>query len=326
MFNYDVALENFAKQALSTLRFSAQRDPQTEALGRERYLRQVRALRTTVVSRKIDQRKPGWITALKPAIAILMALVVLFSSAAVSVYAAQDSLPNEPFYALKLASEDARLALTLNDAAQITLLQQMTQTRVNEMLAMNSLGLPVSSAVATRLNLHLEQTLRLAARLEDPSLQQVMAQVQTQTQAQIRQMDQAVQNGDPVMQQTRLRLQEQLRLAELGQENPQQLRLQVQQRNQQQTGPTQTPNPQGTATPKGPDSSLTPGQGAGQPNLTQTPGSQGGGNGQGGQPTQASENGGQGGQPTGEPGGGGHGGQPAGGPGGGNGGGGKGKP
>ena len=67
---------------------------------------------------------------LRPALAAA-AILVLVGAGATS--AAASSLPGDPLYGVKRASEDVQLALTFDDVARIQLLSQFTDRRLDEL-------------------------------------------------------------------------------------------------------------------------------------------------------------------------------------------------
>ena len=83
---------------------------------------------------------------LRPALAAA-AILVLISAGATS--AAASSLPGDPLYAVKLAGEDVRLALTFDEVARTELLSELTDRRLEE-LAEIAKHRPSSAPTATQ--------------------------------------------------------------------------------------------------------------------------------------------------------------------------------
>jgi hypothetical protein len=83
---------------------------------------------------------------LRPALAAA-AILVLVTAGATS--AAASSLPGDPLYAVKRASEDVRLALTFDDVARTRLLAELTDRRLEE-LAEIAKNRPSSAPTATQ--------------------------------------------------------------------------------------------------------------------------------------------------------------------------------
>jgi len=85
-------------------------------------------------------------TMLRPAFAVAALLVLVLAGA---TSAAASSLPGDPLYAVKRASEDVRLALTFDDVARTQLLSELTDRRLEE-LAEIAKKRPSSAPTATQ--------------------------------------------------------------------------------------------------------------------------------------------------------------------------------
>ena len=83
---------------------------------------------------------------LRPALAAAASLVLVLAGA---TSAAASSLPGDPLYAVKRASEDVRLALTFDDVARTQLLSELTDRRLEE-LAEIAKKRPSSAPTATQ--------------------------------------------------------------------------------------------------------------------------------------------------------------------------------
>jgi hypothetical protein len=83
---------------------------------------------------------------LRPALAAAVILVLVLAGA---TSAAASSLPGDPLYAVKRATEDVRLALTFDDVARTQLLSELTDRRLEE-LAEIVKSRPSSAATATQ--------------------------------------------------------------------------------------------------------------------------------------------------------------------------------
>jgi hypothetical protein len=83
---------------------------------------------------------------LRPALAAAAILVLVLAGA---TSAAASSLPGDPLYAVKRATEDVRLALTFDDVARTRLLSELTDRRLEE-LAEIAKNRPASAPTATQ--------------------------------------------------------------------------------------------------------------------------------------------------------------------------------
>ena len=163
------------------------------AAGRARLLasaaqQRARAQANTILTRKErvqHKMKLMFVTRLVSAI-----LAVVIGTAAVgggAVWAANDSLPGDLFYPVKLTVEDFRMDLARTPEAQVGLALQFAEERAAETQAMVQAGLPVSEQVVARMEYHFQHALRQAAwapEEEMPGLVERIAQ-RAQTQAQV---------------------------------------------------------------------------------------------------------------------------------------------
>jgi hypothetical protein len=228
---------------------------------------------------------------------ILMIVSVLLGGTGITVYAAQDSLPDQPLYGVKTWSEDFRVILTNNLQSKLDLGLELADRRVEEMVALSSSGVTPPDAVLARLENHLNQTLHLAAGLDEDcfasAMEKVRQAMQIQEQALIHAQVQAATPAEAQLIRARDMIQAQLRLVEDGLQDPLAFRERLRTREQlqirqetctptgegnqqqkQQRGPSQTqagesfgPGPHMTITPT-PGSGYGPGPG---PYATGTP-------------------------------------------------------
>ena len=126
---------------------------------------------------------------------ILILLAVAFGGTTATAFAAQGSLPSEALYPIKTFVEDVRLALTSDPEAEVDLLLQLSDERMEEIAALSGQGLPVPNEVATRLREHLDQALQEAAKLGDAALLQLMKQIHVRSQEQIQLLEKLRENA-----------------------------------------------------------------------------------------------------------------------------------
>jgi hypothetical protein len=289
------------------------RDPQLAARARGRFLSEVSGLRAAVSPAPAARRKE-WMTFRKERFSMISTLTTLLlvfglvAGGAGTVYAAQDSLPNESLYPVKTFTEDVRLDLTPDRQAQIELLMSFAQERVEEIASLVDEGSVPPDPVMLRLDRHLQQAIQLAQGVDDESLPQTLSRMQISMMIQEQVLEQAQQHAlpdeAPALERARNQLRFRLRLVEDGLADPPGFRNMNQQQRQHQYDITLTPPaPQSPAqqTPAqnqyqspGPH-----GSGPGEPSLTETvvsPAPQGPGAGGSGQaPTPRGPGGGKGG-------------------------------
>lgn len=206
-------------------------------------------------------------------VSILLALGLLVGGGA-TVGAAQDDLPGEPLYQVKLLAEDVRLALNGDPQAEVEMLMEMSQERVREMNALSAAGLEPPKQVALRHESHVRQAMEVAASFHDQALVETLSRLQVSLQTQERLVEQAQGQGEPLqgtLVQVQAMLQNRLRQVEQGLADPAgfQYELQNERRFGQDEEATPVPNQQGE--PGFHQNDQAP----------QGPGSDGGGNGQG---------------------------------------------
>ncbi len=183
-------------------------------------------------------------------VSLVLAAALILGGGATAV-AAQDDLPNQPLYQLKLWTENANLAMNGDPQEQASLLMNMAQTRAEEMAALAEMGLTPPDQVRDRLQQHIQQTLMLAANMDDAALTQTLLQLRDRLQTQDRIMEQlqthANAQTEPLLTQTRQMLQTQLRLVDEGLADPQGFRYTMsnQMRYGQDEEATPEPNQQG---------------------------------------------------------------------------------
>ncbi|MFH2103493.1 MAG: DUF5667 domain-containing protein [Chloroflexota bacterium] len=238
-------------------------------------------------------------------LATLLILGALFGGAAGTAYAAQDDLPDQALYPLKLTLEDIRLQLTNDPEAETDLLIQMMQTRVEEIIALYNAGEVVPGEVMTRLEQHIQQALQVASGMEDAQMRGTLAQLQLELQihAQVMTNLQAQSQGEEsqLLAQTRTMLETRIRIVDTGLVDPQgfrnTVRTEAQDTFEGTPGPGYGQDPQDGSGPgsgngenggngsenpgDGNNPEQTPGDGNGLRRPSATPGGPGRGNGQG---------------------------------------------
>jgi len=248
--------ENTIEQRLEELKSVPARNPQQAASGRARFLNEAAEYKQAV-SPERQVRQSGWIFKIRKEQFTMNALVSLILAAslllggATTVAAAQDDLPNQPLYQLKLWTENAKMAMTGEPQEQAILLMNMSQTRVQEMAALAEMGITPPDQVRERLEQHLHQALQIASNMDAATRDQILLQLRDrlQTQDQIMKQLQLHVNAEtePLLTRTRQMLQTQLQLVNEGLADPQ--GFQYMMNNQMQYGQDEEvvpePNQQG---------------------------------------------------------------------------------
>ena len=176
---------------------------------------------------------------------ILVAFSILFGGAGAAVYAAQDSMPNDLFYGVKLTGEDIHLQLTGPITDQLTLTLEYTNRRATEIATIIAEDEDIPPRLQTRYREQLNFALGLAARLDDAGMSQALEKIRASLHQQERVLTQAMANAPEhaglVMNQVREMIRAQIRMVDLGLENPLAYRLLLQQQLQYQNSHLQPP-------------------------------------------------------------------------------------
>jgi hypothetical protein len=248
--------ESMIEHRLEELKDFPERNPLQAASGRARFLKEAAEYQQAVSPEK-HVRQSGWIFPIRKekfAMNVLVSLILvasLFLGGSVTVAAAQNDLPNQPLYQVKLWTEDTALALAGTPQKQATVLMNMAQRRVEEMAALTEEGIVPPTQVREQLEQHLNQTLALASNMDGPALEQTLLQLRDHLQTQDRIMEQAQMHAnaatEPLLTQTRQMLQTRLQLVDKGLADPQGFHymMENQMRYGQDEEVTPEPNQQG---------------------------------------------------------------------------------
>jgi len=120
-------------------------------------------------------------TLLRIGLALTFALVGTVTTA----LAAQDSLPQQALYPVKLVTEDLRLAMTKDPQQEFDLLVGFAGERTREMATLAQGGQDVPLDIALRLEQHLRLALEEASRLQSPELNLALERILLMAQAQL---------------------------------------------------------------------------------------------------------------------------------------------
>jgi hypothetical protein len=285
------------KNAINDLKNSPPRDPQTAARGRVNFLAKAASFRQTV-SRQTDLRHNRWtntifslfqrkerLPVLNILFAVIIALTVFLGGTGGTVYAAQDSLPDQILYPLKTWSEDAILSLTGPSQTRLNYALDFSDRRVKEMASLHAAGKPIPDAVETRLQNELDLALELTAGMGDSQAIQQMSRIrqraENQSQIMMNLMSGTPGSAEPLLLMAHARLREQVQLAAMGETDLGGFRMRVRQRFHGQGGSgepapengngSQDPgsiNPTGMPGPSGNGNGYGPGPGMNQPTMT----------------------------------------------------------
>ena len=232
------------KKKLDVLDNVPARDQRLAAQGRAQFLSQAVSVRNQAVSVKPFSRLKKWfdqslllkekkrMTTFATVVAIL---ALVFGGGAGTVYAAQDALPNDTLYPVKLYSEEFRMNMAGEPDEAFQLMLQFAHRRGDEIEALVDEGEEPTAANMLQLAQQTQMAVQLAGELDGEAKLQVQNMIQNQMQRMLKLQENASEEGALLMEQTRTALQMQLMLAG-GDAEP----IQNQTQNQQQ-GPEETP-------------------------------------------------------------------------------------
>lgn len=174
-----------ALEILESLRRTPERSAAAEQAGLRAFVREARVLRGAV-SPLPAPRHTGWklnfnkkeISPMTIFATLLLATALAVGGTGATVYAAQDSLPNQPLYSVKLATEQTRLAWAVDPSDQVDLLLTFTQTRVREMARLIEQNQDIPEQATARLQTQLQLMLQAAAQLRDAEMTAALARIQ----------------------------------------------------------------------------------------------------------------------------------------------------
>lgn len=175
---------------LENLRFVPDRDTRRASQTREIFLGRARSIKLNVKKDGLTRMKEKIFSSTnlgaqprrmvyKPLLISLIVILMLFGSVSGVAFAAQDSLPGQTLYPVKLLSEDVRLNLTGNPQDKMLLETSFVQRRFAEMATIDQEGVDVPQQVLERLNLQLENVFEGTIDVDNPALVQVLSQVET---------------------------------------------------------------------------------------------------------------------------------------------------
>lgn len=207
---------------LDELRDVPARDPRRAARGRAQFLSLAVSAREETVSRNPIRRLKEWLDNTKQKkekfrmstlVTVLTILTLLAGGGAGIVYAAQDSLPTDTLYPVKLYSEEFRMNMAGDPAEELALMLQFAQRRGDEIEQMMAEGVEPTAENMLQLSQQTQQAMQLAGALDGAAMLQVQNMIQNQMQRMLNLQANASEEGAMLMEQTRTALQIQLRLA-----------------------------------------------------------------------------------------------------------------
>ena len=170
---------------------------------------------------------------LKFATATILVMGLILGSAGATAYAAQDSLPSETLYPLKIALEDISLELAGGEAAKSQLALKYALRRGDEIIALMAQGDHPDEALMWQFQVQTTNALQQVAGMPDHEMQAALVQYRASLMQQQQKMSQAGQQGvdDPALETVESLIQIHRQAAEQGIQDPATFRQQLQSGN-----------------------------------------------------------------------------------------------
>lgn len=230
-------MEQGEKPELELLRSLAQlkpvppRDPNVTARGRAQFLAQAEILHPAV-SAEPFWRQIGWKNIfpqkevrVSTLIALVLAFAVAFGGSGAVAVAAQDAMPNNPLYPVKLWTEDVQVNLAFDPETRANLLLDFADRRATE-VTLPTLATPLVEQTAVREQVQVQTALQLAAQLEETAMTRLLMRAQTQLEQQTRAIE-SVSLAVQVKTQLREMLATQQAMIQLGLQNRNEFRQRI---------------------------------------------------------------------------------------------------
>jgi hypothetical protein len=202
------------------------RDSNAAARGKAHFLAEASAMRPKPVQsrRRIISNRFAW----QAALVTLAVLILVFGGGVGAALAAQDDLPSQPLYQIKLVTEDLRLDFTSGSQAKIDLLLQFADVRIDEMNQLVAQESAIPAKATERLDSQVRLALELAAGLtDDGEMQDALTHIKTRLEEQTRNLAQGNGEAGEALNQIRTMLQARLRMVDDGLVDQETFRYQV---------------------------------------------------------------------------------------------------
>lgn len=261
MNSRDDLLDPRLQDKLNRFKATPARDTQAAVRGRANFLAEAESLRPAVPPAALG-RRTGWLNlfqrkerfSMSTMTALIMALVVALGGSGATVYAAQNALPTDSLYPVKILSEDLQVSLTEDPAERANLLLHQADRRLGEIAALEAKGIPPTEPVVMRQQQQIETAMQIAANMDDATMTRELVWTQTMLRDQLREADQLQSQSSGQSLQIMIRMREMLtaRLAvvETGLTDPQMFRERVREMMQTQLQEQAKPSPQAQPTPQ----------------------------------------------------------------------------
>lgn len=211
-------------ESLNQLNRFPPRDKAKAFEGKSRFLAQAKLIAKSPVTNAPESRHINWSKLPKKErkmstlLTVLLAISLVFGGSTATVYAAQDSAPNEFLYPVKTFTEDVTLELTQSPETKLDLALNYALRRIDEINDLKEAGIMPPDAVFSRMENQINLALQQAVLLESGESIQALLHIRNMLQTKEQLIDQ--QSNDPILLRTRAILQERIQLVESGIADP----------------------------------------------------------------------------------------------------------
>ncbi len=156
--------------SLAELKIVPARDPKQAREGRARFLKDMENFEGMGTVKPYPA-----LLAFKTVIILILVTLVLITGTVTA--AAQNSLPDNSLYPLKLWTERAQLSLNRSPQAKVAILLKLSENRIDEIITLTDRGRHPPELVFNLLEQNIQQILILASDMDDDALIQTLLQL-----------------------------------------------------------------------------------------------------------------------------------------------------
>lgn len=216
---FDMHEEHLKKRLEELGEASAKQLPSRERIKRQ-FLSRVSYYSSKTVTNGSPVRHSSWMPFLNKerkmstVVSLLLALGLLLGGTTATVYAAQDDLPNQMLYPVKLITENIQTDFAATSADKFELALQFAETRIDEILQLQSEGTMPPEPVYANLEMQIQRSIELATQQGETNLEAALLQIRDRLQTKLMLLDGSAET--PTLLRTRTLLQERIQLVETG--------------------------------------------------------------------------------------------------------------
>ncbi len=187
------------KRILSLLEDTPERSTENVVNGRSAFLKEANSYKrrssSVIGQRELNQKQEAESLGarlfklhpqlLKVAIPIFLAVVIVWVAGWITIRASQGSQPDQFLYSVKLASEEMAMSMAESESDQFDLSSAYTQNRATEIIVMFNKGETPSEETIQRFSTQVDETIGIAAAMEDDQAIEALGRVQNRIETEI---------------------------------------------------------------------------------------------------------------------------------------------